>query len=93
MEKATSYYQSFALCTALLSIISGLYLGVPIHQINKLIKEKQLQVNTKIMMVHAATFGIYVLSIIIGELAFLLCNTNKSNIETLILIKFCSAIT
>ena len=44
-------------------------------------------------MVHAATFSIYVMSIIIGELTFLLWNFNKYIFKTLVLMKFCSAIT
>ena len=70
----------------LLSITSGLYLGVSIYRIHKLIKEKQLQVNTKIMMIHAAIFGIFVLSFSIDELVFLLNPDSKENIAANILM-------
>ena len=63
----------------LLSITSGLYLGVSIYRIHKLIKEKQIQVNTKIMMIHVATLGIFVLSFSIDELAFLLHPSKENN--------------
>ena len=53
-------FSYLALC--LLSIISGVYLGLSIYRIKKMITQKEDVVNTTIMTIHAATFTIYMLS-------------------------------
>ncbi len=53
------------ICLSILDTISVFYLGISIIHIRKLIKEKELLVNTKIMIVHAATFVLYLSSIMV----------------------------
>ena len=69
-NKANRHYSSFYLTVCLLSIISGIYLGVAIYRIKKLITEKEDLVNTKIMVIHAATFGIYMFSTLVSVSVF-----------------------
>ena len=47
-------------------MVSGLYLGFSIYRIKKLIAKKEDLVNTKIMTLHALSFGIYMLSNIVS---------------------------
>ena len=42
-----------------------MYIGVSIYRIKKLINEKELKVNTKLMIIFAAAFGLSILSSII----------------------------
>ena len=51
---------NFILIFSLLALISCLYLGISIYRIKKLMNVKQLQVNTRIMVLHAVIFVIYV---------------------------------
>ena len=59
-HKASKYYKRLILIFSLVALISCLYLGVSIYRIKKLIRVKQLQVNTRIMVLHAVIFVIYV---------------------------------
>jgi hypothetical protein len=61
---------SIGLC--LLSIISGFYLGFSIYRIKKMATEKDDLVNTKIMTIHAASFGIYMLSSLVSVVMLVL---------------------
>ncbi len=51
-------------------MISGIYLGCSIYLIKKLIIEKEDLVNTKIMTLHAAAFGIFMISTLVYVIIF-----------------------
>ena len=53
-------------------MISGIYLGCSIYRIMKLITDKEDLVNTKIMTIHAAAFGIYMISTLIFVIIYLI---------------------
>ena len=53
------------LIICLLSFISGFYLGLSIYRIRKLTKEKEIQINTKIMILHGSTFILSMLTMFI----------------------------
>ena len=63
-----TFYSVFLLALSLLAIVSGIYLGLSIYRIKKLITAKKVQVNTKIMILHAATFSLYMLITIVAVL-------------------------
>ena len=67
-------------------MVSGLYLGLSIYRIKKLIKAKGIEVNTKIMILHAATFGFYVFSTILWPL------TNMYKVKDFYIIALASII-
>ena len=47
---------------AVLSFISTIYLGLAIYRVRKLTKEKEIQINTQIMIFHTSTVILYFLS-------------------------------
>ena len=47
---------------AVLSFISTIYFGLAIYRVRKLTKEKEIQINTQIMIFHASTVILYFLS-------------------------------
>ena len=64
-DRALMMFSILVMIISLLEVISAFYLGVSIYRIKKLISDKQLQVNTKIMVVQAATFTLYLFSILV----------------------------
>ena len=69
-DRALMMFSILVMIISLLDVISAFYLGVSIYRIKKLISDKQLQVNTKIMVVQAATFTLYLFSILVFCFAF-----------------------
>ena len=57
--KLQGYYFYCTIVFCFLSIISTAYLGLSIYRIKKLINEKELKVNTKLMILFATAFGLF----------------------------------
>ena len=57
--KLQGYYFYCTIAFCFLSIISTAYLGLSIYRIKKLINEKELKVNTKLMILFATAFGLF----------------------------------
>jgi len=68
--KAGMIFTILLIFISLLDIISALYLGVSIYSIKKLITKRNLIIDTKIMVVQAVTFALYLLSIIVFCISF-----------------------
>jgi hypothetical protein len=58
------------LTLTLLEFISLIYLGLSIYRIRKMTKEKEIKINTKLMIVHALTVIISLLSLFIWIFVF-----------------------
>ncbi len=60
--KAGMIFTILLIFISLLDIISALYLGVSIYSIKKLITKRNLIIDTKIMIVQAVTFALYLIN-------------------------------
>ena len=91
--KSFVYFTGVSLILCILAIIYGLYLGFAIFHIKQLINKKKLQVNTKIMLIHSATFFIYVISTIVCALTRINPKDLKHILLSLAFYSFCSTMT
>ena len=91
--KSFVYFTGVSLILCILAIIYGLYLGFAIYHIKQLINKKKLQVNTKIMLIHSATFFIAVISTIVFALTSFNPKDLKHILLSLAFYSFCSTIT
>jgi drug/metabolite transporter (DMT)-like permease len=77
----------------LLDLISGIYLGLSIYRIRKLTKEKGIEINTKIMIVHVLTFILSLLSMFIWVFAIELPDPHAFYYVADIFLYSCACIT
>ena len=73
----------------LLGLISAIYLGLSIYRIRKLTKQKEVQINTKIMIVRAYTVILTLLSLLVGLIAIYLVHDIALDFAAEIQYLFC----
>ena len=91
-ENCPAFYIIY-MATCLLGFISGIYLGLSIFRIRKLTKERKLEINTKIMIVHISTFILFLVISVVYDLPFGLQKSKEFKHATNLFYNFCSCIT